>query len=150
MPNTNPRTAPLADIGPGLRTLCYYTKAAYTAAGTSEAAVDDYVTFDATGNWHVEIAEDNRVARIGRVVKVEKEAGSGTGELVVEWMDVIRFVELPIDDLSTATLLNSAIKDGATTVVANFDAGASTGNMIVVSKSGTAGAGTIVCAVVAA
>jgi hypothetical protein len=83
-------------------------------------------------------------------VKIEK-APSGTeqGRVLIEWLDVIRFVELTTDDLSTVTLGNAAIKDGDTTVANNFDAGASTGNLIVVSKSATSGAGTFVAAVIA-
>jgi sulfate adenylyltransferase subunit 1 (EFTu-like GTPase family) len=108
------------------------------------------VTNNTAANWGVEIAPDNDTSFLGKVVKVEKEAGTGTGYVVVEWYDIVRFVELTTDDLSTCTLGNSAIKDGATTVLDNFDAGATTGNLIVVSKSGTSGAGTIVAALRAA
>jgi hypothetical protein len=45
------------------------------------------------------------------------------------------------------TLGNSAIKDGDTSVASNFDAGASTGPLVVWAKSGTSGAGTCLCAV---
>ncbi len=122
-----------------------YTLATYTAAGTSAPAAGDYVQNGTAANDAVVIAaNDGTNVMIGRV-----KAAANTTDLtcVVEWLNVFAFVELPIDDLSTATLGNAAIKDGATTVVANFDAGAAVGNMIVVSKSGTSGAGTICCAV---
>jgi hypothetical protein len=151
MPYTNPRGLAGSDIGESLRTLCACTLADYTAGGTTQPAVDDIVTNSATGNWFVKRAPDNDTGFLGKVVKVEKApSGASEGRLLIEWFDVIRFVELTTDDLSTVTLGNAAIKDGDTTVANNFDAGASTGNLVVVSKSGTSGAGTLVAAVVAA
>ena len=139
------------NIGPALRTMCQYTLTDYTAAGTTAAVVDDMVTISATGNWYVKRAGDNVVAKMGRVSKIEKAAvGTAVGFLVIEWFDVVRFVKLTTDDLTTVTLANSAIKDGDTSVADNVDAGAATGNLIAVSKSGTSGAGTICAAVVAA
>jgi hypothetical protein len=142
MPYTNPRGLAGSDIGDLPRTLCACTLADYTAGGVTQPAVGDIVTNS---------APDNDVSFFGRVIKIEKApAGSEPGRLVIEWLDVIRFVELTTDDLSTVTLGNAAIKDGDTTVGNNFDAGATTGNLIVVSKSGASGAGTFVAAVVAA
>jgi len=150
LPYTNPRGLAGSDIGDILRTLCACTLADYTAGGTTSPAVDDIVTNSATGNWYVKRAPDNDVAFLGRVVKIEKApVGTEQGRVLIEWLDVIRFVELSTDDLSTVTLGNAAIKDGDTTVANNFDAGGTTGNLIVVSKSGTSGAGTFVAAVVA-
>lgn len=121
-----------------------YTLATYTAAGTTAPAAGDYVQNGTGANDAVVVAANNGTnVVIGRVKSVN------TTDLTcdVEWLNVFAFVELPIDDLSTATLGNAAIKDGDTTVLANFDAGAGVGNLIVVSKSGTSGAGYICCAV---
>jgi len=125
-----------------------YTLADYTAAGTYDGEVGDIVMFSTAGNHYVKIAADDTTKRLGRVQKVEKAAVStAVGYLVVDWFDVHRFVECTTDDLSTVTLGNSLIKDGNTTVVDNFDAGASTGSIIAIAKSGTAGAGTALGAV---
>lgn len=122
-----------------------YTLATYTAAGTAAPAKGDIVSNGTGANDQVVIAADNTAnAILGRV----KTAGNTTDLTCdVEWLNVLGFAELTIDDLSTATLGNAAIKDGNTTVVDNFDAGAAVGNLIVVSKSGTSGAGTICAAV---
>ena len=150
MAYANPRIQSLSDIGPSLRTLMSYTLADYAAAGTYAGAVGDIVTFSSTGNWYCKIAPDDTTKRLGVVRKVEKAAaGTNLGYLVVEWFDIYKFVKLTTDDLATCTLGNAAIKDGNTTVYDNFDAGATTGNLVVVAKSGTSGAGTIVAAVVA-
>jgi hypothetical protein len=150
MPYTNPRGLAGSEIGEIVRTLCAVTLVDYTAGGTTQPAVDDIVTFSTTGNWLVKRAADNQTNLLGRVVKVEKApAGSEQGRVLVAWLDLIRFVELPTDDLATVTLGNSAIKDGDTTVAANFDAGATTGNLVVIARSGATGAGTFVAAVVA-
>lgn len=144
MPYTNPRGLPVSDIGVTLTTLCACTLADYTAAGTTTPVVGDIVATSATGNWYVTRAADNATKKLGRVTKIElAPSGTALGYVEVEWLDAIRVVVLDTDDLSTVTLGNSAIKDGDTTVAANFDAGATTGNLIVVSKSGTSGAGTI-------
>lgn len=146
---TNPRTLPLTDIGPMIRTLCACTLADYTAGGTATPAVDDIVTLSSTGNHYVKIAPDDTTKRLGRVVKIETAPVSTTvGYISVEWLDINRFVECATDDLSTVTLGNSLIKDGNTTVVNNFDAGSTTGNIIAWAKSGTSGAGTVLGAVV--
>lgn len=150
MPYTNPRGLSGSDIGDLIRTLCAYTLPGYTAGGTTHPAVGDIVTNDPGGNWRVRRAPDNDAAFLGRVVKLEKEAtGAEEGRVLVEWLDLLRFVQLDTDDLSTVGLGNSAIKDGDTTVANNFDAGLTTGNLIVVARSGTSGAGTFVAAVVA-
>lgn len=149
MPYTNPRGLPIDDVGTLIATVMAYTLADYTSGGTYTAAVDDIVTFSSTGNHYVKIAPDDTTKRLGRVTKVVTAAsGTAQGRLAVEWFDVRAFVRLPIDDLSTATLGNAAIKDGNTTVYANFDAGATTGNLVVVAKSGTSGSGYLHCAVV--
>ena len=150
MPYTNPRGLAVTDIGPTLTTLCAYTRADYTSGGTATPAEDDIVTFSATGNWYVKRAADNAAAKLGQVVKVEKEAaGTDVGYVTIEWLDVIRFVECAVDDLTTVTLGNAALKDGADSVANNMDAPAGAGsNLIVVAKSGTSGAGTFVAALV--
>lgn len=150
MAYTNPRTFPLANSGPDFRTSMKFTQADYTAAGTSDPAVGDLVTPSTTANWYVKVAPDNTTGKLGVIEKLEKSgASSAVGEVVVRWLDCIRFVELTTDDLATVTLGNAAIKDGATTVLDNVDAGATTGNLIVLAKSGTSGAGTVVAGVFA-
>lgn len=126
--------------------LCNYSLASYTAGGTQAPVDGDVVTFSSGADWRVVRAPDNTVGLLGRV-----KGAPNTIDLTVnvEWLDVIGFVMLPTDDLSTVTLGNSAIKDGNTTVAANWDAGATTGNFIVIEKSGTSGAGFIMCAIVA-
>lgn len=144
MPYTNPRGLPVSDIGGTLTTLCACTLADYTAAGTTTPVVGDIVATSTTGNWYVSRAADNATKKLGRVTKVDlAPAGTALGYVVVEWLDAIRVVVLDTDDLSTVTLGNSAIKDGDTTVANNFDALSTTGNLIVVAKSGTSGAGTV-------
>jgi hypothetical protein len=151
MPYTNPRGQALTDIGEAITTLGAYTLADYTAGGTTQPAVNDIVTFSATGNWYVKRCPDNQTSKLGQVKKIEKQAsGTSVGYVVVQWLDVVRLVEVDCDDMSTMTLGNSAIKDGDTTVADNFDALATTGNLIVIAKSATSGAGTALCALVAA
>lgn len=125
------------------------TLADYTVAGTTTPVIGDIVTPTTTGNHYVARAPDNQTKLLGRVTKIElAPLSTALGYLVVEWLDVERFVVVDCDDMTTMTLLNSAIKDGATTVANNFDAGSTTGPLIVVAKSGTAAAaGTAVCAV---
>lgn len=148
MAYTNPRGLSLTDQGQTVVTLCQFTQADYTAAGTSDPAAGDIVTLSTTGNYYVKIAPDDTAIRLGRVVAVAKiGASAAVGTVVVEWLDIERFVSVDTDDLSTVTRGNSAIKDGNTTVLNNFDAGATTGPLVVWAKSGTAGAGTCLCAV---
>jgi hypothetical protein len=148
---TNPRGQHVSDQGDLLVTLMACTLTDYTAAGTTTPVVGDAVTVSSTGNWYCKRAADNASSKMGRVTKIElAPVGSAVGYVVVEWFDAIRVVELNTDDLSTVTLLNSAIKDGDTATADNFDAGATTGNLIVVSKSGTSGAGTIAAMLFAA
>jgi hypothetical protein len=148
MAYTNPRGLSLTDQGTLVTTLMAYTLADYTVAGTYAGAATDIVTLSTTGNHYVKIAPDNTAKLIGRVSSVALAAsGTAVGYLVVEWLDIERFVVCDTDDLSSVTLGNSVIKDGATTVYNNFDAASTTGILIAVAKSGTSGAGTVLCAV---
>lgn len=149
MAYTNPRGLSMTDQGQTVVTLCQFTRADYTAAGTSDPAAGDIVSLSATGNYYVSIAANNLTARFGRVVSVPKTGASAAiGTVVVEWLDIERFVSVDCDDMTTMTLGDSAIKDGDTTVVNNFDAGATTGPLVVWAKSSTAAvAGTALCAV---
>ena len=152
MAYTNPRPLAIDDAGEFVTTLNQYTRADYTAAGTTDPAVGDIVTFSATGDHYVKRAPDNNAVAFGRVAKVEKLiTGTDVGLLTVEWLDVERFVELTTDDFTTVTRGNRALKDGDTTVADNFDSPAATGsNFLVVAKGGTSGAGKFLAAVLAA
>jgi hypothetical protein len=152
MPYANPRLLPIDDAGHFLTTLCQYTRADYSAAGTTDPAVGDIVTFSATGDHYVKRAPDNQAVALGRVSKVEKLiTGTDIGLLSVEWLDVERFVELQTDDFTTVTRGNRALKDGDTSVADNWDAPAASGsNFHVVAKGGTSGAGKFLAAVLAA
>lgn len=148
MAYVNPRTLPLTDCGSLLTTIAQFTRADYSAAGTSDPAAGDIVTVSATGNWYVKLAPDDTAIRLGRITKlVSTGASAAVGKCVVEWLDVERLVVVDTDDLSTVTLGNSCIKDGNTTILNNFDAGATTGPLVAIAKSGTSGAGTVLCAV---
>jgi hypothetical protein len=150
VPYTNPRGLPLTDIGEILRTTCRCTLVDYTSGGTTQPAVGDIVTFSATGDWYVKRAADDVNNRLGRVTKIEKApVGTDEGLLVITWLDIVRFVEVACSNLALVTRGNSAIKAGADTVANDFDAQATTGNLVVVAKSAASGAGTAVCAVVA-
>jgi hypothetical protein len=150
MPYTNPRGLGLTDIGDMLRTLCACTLVDYTAGGTTTPAVDDIVTFSTTGDWFVKRAGDDTNNRLGRVVQiVKKPSGTDLGYVEVEWLDVLRFVEVACANLANVSRGNSAIKQGADTTANDFDAQATTGNLVVVAKSAATGAGTAICAVVA-
>lgn len=125
----------------GLTHLHACTLADYTAAGTTTPVVGDIVTPSSAGNWYVKRAADNATKRLGEVRKIELDpTGSAVGYLVVEWFDAERVVEVDTDDATTVTLLNSLIKDGDTTVADNFDAGATTGPIVAVSKAAASGA----------
>jgi hypothetical protein len=125
----------------GLVHLHACTLAAYTAGGATAPAVGDIVTIDTTGNWYVERAPDNATKRLGQVTKIElAPSGTDVGYVVVEWFDCERVVEVDTDDATSVTLGNSLIKDGDTSVADNFDAGATTGSIIAVSKSAASGA----------
>lgn len=148
MAYVNPRPLAIADRGTFVTCLMATTLAVYTVAGTTTPVVGDIVTFDSGGNHYVARAADNVTKRIGRVTKIElAPVSTSVGYLVVEWLDVVRFVSVDTDDQSTVTLLNSLIKDGSTAVANNFDAGATTGNIIAIAKSATSGAGTVLGAV---
>jgi len=145
MPTRGIGTDDVLPYGGLISRLCAYTLATYSAAGTAPPADGDIVTFSSGANNRVVLAPDNTVGLLGRV----KGAPNTTDLTVnVEWLDVYAFVELATDDLSTVTLGNAAIKDGNTTVVNNFDGGATTGNLKIVALSGSSGAGTVCCAVV--
>lgn len=120
-----------------------YTLASYTAAGTSAPAAGDIVSPSSGANDRVVISADNTVAMLGRV----KSVNTTDLTVMVEWLDIYAFVEVDTDDATSVTLGNSVIKDGNTTVVNNFDAGATTGNLIAISKSATSGACKVCCAV---
>lgn len=126
--------------------LCNYTLATYTAAGTSAPANNDIVVFT-TADMRIVMAPDNDIGNTG-IGRVKGAANTVDLTANVEWFNIYAFVELTTDDLSTVTLNNSMIKDGNTTVVNNFDAGATSGNLIAVAKSGSSGAGTVRTAVV--
>ena len=113
----------------------------YTVAGTTAPVAGDIVEISSTGNWYVKRAADNVAKRLGEVTKIElAPSGSDVGYLVVSWLDAIRVVECDTDDATTVTLANSLIKDGSTAVADNFDAGATTGPIVAVSKAAAAGA----------
>lgn len=135
--------------GPSFAHAAACTLADYTAAGTTTPVVGDLVTVTATGNWFVARVANDVTKRLGIVRKIElAPVSSSVGYLVVEWLDAHRVVELDTDDATTVTLANSAIKDGDTTVAHNVDAGATTGPLVVVSKSATAAAAAKVYALV--
>jgi hypothetical protein len=150
MAYTNPRGLAITDVGPTITMTMAYTLADYSAGGTYAGAASDLVTFSTTGNHYVKLAPDNQASRLGRVKSILKAAsGTEVGYLTVEWLDVTRFVACDTDDLTTITLGDSLIKDGNTAVYNNFDAGATTGIIIAIAKSGTSGAGTVLGAVCA-
>lgn len=132
MAYTDPRGLPFADQGELLTTLMQFTRSDFTAAGTSDPAEGDIVTLGSTaGNYYIKMAADNATGRLGRVTKLVKTGASGAvGQCVVEWLDVQAFVAVACDDATTATLGNSTIKDGNTTVANNFDGGATTGPLV--------------------
>lgn len=139
-------TDDIAPYGGFVTRLHDYTLASYSAAGTTAPAVGDIVSSTTTNNRVVLTPDDTTGVNemIGRVKVVD----TGNLQVTVEWLNVLGFVELACDDLSTATVANAAIKDGNTTVVNNFDAGSTTGPLKVVALSGSSGAGTLCCAVV--
>lgn len=144
MPTRGLGTDDVLPAGGLIALLCNYTLATYSAAGTYTPTDGDIVTFSSGADKRVVLAPDNTVGLLGRV----KGAPNTTDLTVnVEWFDVYAFVELTTDDLSSVTLGNAVIKDGNTTVVNNFDAGATTGNLKAVAKSGSSGAGTVLAAV---
>ncbi len=150
MPYANPRGQALTDIGWTITTLCACTLADYTSGGTQTPLVDDSVTFSATGDWYAKRAPNGQTKMLGRVLKVElAPVGTSVGYITVEWFDILGFRECTVSNLANVTRGNSAIKAGADTVAADFNAQATTGNLIVVAKSAASGAGTCVAAVVA-
>lgn len=152
MAYTNPRGLPVAgDIGPTITTECACTLADYTAAGTTTPVVGDAVTFSATGSWYVARAGDEKAKGLGRVTKIDvAPVGTAVGYITVEWLDVIRFVELPCSVLANVTLGNSCEKAGDTATAADYDAPdamTTTGSMMAVAVSAASGVGTIMAAV---
>ncbi len=129
-----------------ITTLAHYTLATYSAAGTAPPADGDIVSPTTTNN-RVVLAPDDSVGLNG-LGRVKGAPNTTDLTIFVEWFNVYAVVELDCDDATTATINNSAIKDGATTVVNNFDAGAAVGNLVVWAKSGTAGAIKLKCGVV--
>lgn len=142
------RGLPLADVGLSLVTLATYTRDRYSNSSASDPEAGDLVTLGAGANHEVFLCADGTTARLGRVTRVESLSEStDEGRVVVEWFDLVRFVTVPCDDLSTATLGKAAIKDGDQDVRANCDAGGTTGSLIVWAKSAATGSGTLLCAV---
>ncbi len=122
------------------------TLADYTAAGTTTPVVGDIVTPSSTGDWYVTRQADNATKRFGEVIKIElAPVSTAVGFLVVRWLDAVRIVACTVDDAAECTLLDSLIKDGDTSVADNFDAKATTGPIVLVSKGGlsTNGAGEV-------
>ncbi len=131
------------ECGPDFTHLHVYTLSTYSAAGTAGPAVGDIVIPLVTGNWYVCLAANDTTKHLGEVVKIEQaHVSTGPGYIVVRWLDAIRVVACTTDDASTVTLLDSLIKDGDTTVLDNFDAGATTGPIVAVSKPAS-GAGEV-------
>jgi hypothetical protein len=151
MAYTNPRGLAIADAGTLLVAACQCTLADYTAGGTTSPAVDDLVTFSATGDFYVKRCGAGQAAAIGRVTKVEKApSGTAVGVIGVEWLDVERLVALSASNLSNVTRGNRAKKAGADTTANDWDAtGASGSQFLVVAKSAATGAGTFLAAVLA-
>src|SRR2546421_728351 len=101
MAYTNPRGQSLTDIGSTIVTECACTLADYTSGGTTTPAVDDIVTFSATGDWYVKRAGNATVKLLGRVTKLDlAPAGTAVGYITVEWVDVVGFRELTVANLA--------------------------------------------------
>lgn len=135
----------ITQVGGLLTTLCDYTLATYTAGGTTAPADGDYVMFT-TANWRVVRWADDDTGATG-VGRVKGNPNTTDLRVTVEWFNIFAFVNLECDDATTVTLCNSCIKDGNTTVAANVDAGAASGNLIAVNKSATSGAIDVTAAV---
>jgi hypothetical protein len=146
---TNPRGLPIADMGyPAPTMLMACTLADYTVAGTTTPVVGDLVTFSTTANFYVKRAPDNQTKWLGVVQKIDTApSGTALGYIVVEWVDIIRFVSVPVAVLANVTLGNSLIKNGDTATAADWDAAATTGSIIAIAKSAATGAGTALGAV---
>lgn len=135
--------------GPELTLMHACTLADYTAGGTTVPEVDDIVTPSAGGNYYVKAAADDATKRLGIIRKVElAPSGTAPGYVVVEWLDAVRVVQVPTDDVGTTALIQSAIVDGTNGSVGNFDAGATTGPLVVIAEvAGTGTTGVLDCLV---
>src|ERR1041385_7056711 len=138
----------MTDIGPTITTLCACTLADYSSGGATAPAVVDVVSVSATGDWYVKRPGANHTKLLGRVVKVvQAPAGTAVGYVQVEWLDVVGFRQVAVSNLSNVTRGNSAKQINADSAAGeDFDAQATTGNLIVVAKSAASGGGTAVCA----
>ena len=151
MAYVNPRGLAIADMGTTTVALQACTLADYTSGGTTTPAVDDLITFSATGDHYVKRCPAAQAAAIGRVVKVEKApAGTDAGFVTVEWLDVERFLKLTSSNLSNVTRGNRAKKLGADTTANDWDATGATGSQfLVTAKAAASGAGDFLVAVLA-
>jgi hypothetical protein len=147
----NPRGLAIADMGTTTVALQACTLADYTTGGTTTPAVDDLVTFSATGDHFVKRCPSAQAAAIGRVAKVEKApAGTDAGFVVVEWLDVERFLKLTSSNLTNVTRGNRAKKLGADTTANDWDATGATGSqLLVTAKAAASGSGDFLVAVLA-
>jgi hypothetical protein len=147
----NPRGLAIADMGTTTVALQACTLADYTSGGTTTPAVDDLVTFSATGDHYVKRCPSAQAAAIGRVAKVEKApAGTDAGFVVVEWLDVERFLKLTSSNLTNVTRGNRAKKLGADTTANDWDATGATGSqLLVTAKAAASGSGDFLVAVLA-
>jgi len=147
----NPRGLAIADQGTTTVALQACTLADYTAGGITTPAVDDLVTFSATGDHYVKRCPAAQAAAIGRVAKVEKApAGTDAGFVTVEWLDVERFLKLTSSNLANVTRGNRAKKLGADTTASDWDATGATGSQfLVTAKAAATGAGDFLVAVLA-
>ena len=145
----NPRGLAIADMGKARAALQACTLADYATGGTTQPAVDDLVTFSATGDHYVKRCPAAQATGIGRVTKVEKPpSGSELGLVTVEWLDVERFMRLTSSNLANVTRGNRAKKLGADSVAADWDATAATGSQFLVTAKGAAtGSGEFLVAV---
>ena len=145
----NPRGLAIADMGSGVVSLQACTLADYTAGGVTQPAVDDLVTFSATGDHFVKRCGAAQATGIGRVTKVERApAGTEQGLVTVEWLDVERFMRLVSSNLANVTRGNRAKKLGADTVANDWDATGATGSQLLVTAKGAAsGSGEFLVAV---
>ena len=122
-----------------------------SAGGTTQPAVDDLVTFSATGDHFVKRCPAAQAAAIGRVTKIETApSGSEQGLIGVEWLDVERFLQLTTSDLANVTRGNRAKKLGADTTAADWDATGPPGSpFLVTAKAAATGSGDFLVAVLA-
>jgi hypothetical protein len=145
----NPRGLAIADAGPAMAALQACTLADYATGGVTQPVVEDLVTFSATGDHFVKRCPAAQATAIGRVTKVEKApAGSELGLVMVEWLDVERFMRLTTSNLANVTRGNRAKKLGADTVSVDWDATGATGSQLLVTAKGAAtGSGEFLVAV---